>query len=336
MKSAENLDGAIVCITGGTGFIGGHLVDALLERGCEVRLLVRSTSSLQYLGASGIRLFTGDLNSSELPTGFLDGANYLFHCAGLTIAKTRADFFRCNALACESLYRSAVDTAGQTLKGVVHLSSLASVGPADTGRTVDEDTPCQPLTHYGQSKLAGEKIALKFANELPMAVLRPPVVYGPREKNFFEYLKQLARGWQIQIGAEERYLSLIHSSDLVRAMIAVAENPQVEDKVFFVTDGSNYSWDEVAQAALSVLDTKARKIIIPEGAMMALALFLEAIHVLRDSAPLLDRQRMIDIRQSAWTASSEKFFDTFQFRPMYDLNTGLQNTLTWYRQQHWL
>ncbi|PIR00302.1 MAG: hypothetical protein COV66_07405 [Nitrospinae bacterium CG11_big_fil_rev_8_21_14_0_20_45_15] len=337
MKSSEKLDRSVVCVTGGTGFIGGHLVDALLERGCEVRILVRPTSSLQYLQTRGIRVFTGDLNASELPAKWLDGADYLFHCAGLTIAKTRAEFFRCNAYACESLYRSAVDLAGKTLRAVVHLSSLASVGPAETGQTVDESTACRPVTHYGQSKLAGEKIALKFASELPMVTLRPPVVYGPREKNFFEYLKQLARGWQIQIGAGQRYLSLIHSTDLVRAMIVAAENPLAGGgQTFFVTDGGNYSWDDVAGQALSVLNQTARKIIIPESAMTGLALLLEAVHVFRDSAPLLDRQRMIDIRQSVWTASSEKFFETFQFHPMYDLKDGLENTFAWHLQQRWL
>jgi len=336
MKSLEKIEGSIVCVTGGTGFIGGHLIDALLERGCEVRLLARKTSSFQYIDKNAVRIFYGDINSLEPPAGWLDGAHYLFHCAGLTIAKTRADFFRCNAAACETLYRSALDVAGQTLKAVIHLSSLAAVGPAEKGQTVDENSVCNPVTYYGQSKLAGEKIALKFSDELPIIVLRPPVVYGPREKNFFEYLKQLSCGRQIHIGKGERHLSLIHSADLIRAMIAAAENPLPPERVFFATDGAKYSWDEVGKTALSVLNGKARKIILPESVMTALAVLLETVCIFRNSAPLLDRQRMIDIRQSAWTASSEKFFHQFQFKPRYDLREGLENTLSWCRKNQWL
>ena len=145
----------------------------------------------------------------------------LFHCAGLTKAKTRDDYFCGNVYSCEVLYERCV-AIGSNLKAIVHLSSLAAAGPSMRGEAAQEKNPCKPVTYYGESKLAGEKIALKYSSLLPIVIIRPPVVYGPREENFFVYLKTLSQGWNIKIGTTRRELSLVYVTDIVRAMVQAA------------------------------------------------------------------------------------------------------------------
>lgn len=335
MNAPARLEGATVWVTGATGFIGSHLVAALLARGCSVHCLVRPTSHLTGLPKDRVRLHTGELSRPETWASCLGQVEHVFHCAGLTQARTRAEYFEANAEACRPLFDACLHHAPR-LKSVIHLSSLAAVGPSAADGPVDETTPCHPITHYGQSKLESEKIALHYAGTLPLVVLRPPVVYGPREKNFFTYLRALRRGWCIRVGHTPRALSLIHVQDLVTAMLRAAEEPRKNGPVYFVTDGNVYSWEEVARIASGLLGITPRTIRVPEGVLAFFALLAEGAAWLRKKPALLDRQRVLDLRQSAWTASPHKFFDTYGFRPAYDLEHGLRVTLDWYRQQGWI
>ncbi|UCD11391.1 MAG: NAD-dependent epimerase/dehydratase family protein [Nitrospinaceae bacterium] len=335
MNETLTIDGATVLVTGATGFIGHHLVQDLVGRGARVHCLVRKSSDASGLKEEGIRLHFGDLAEGPPPREALAGADYLFHCAGLTKAKTRKEYFLANALACRHLYE-ACGAHARNIKGIIHLSSLASAGPTPNGAPLTEASPCRPITYYGRSKLEGENIARDFASSLPICILRPPVVYGPREKNFFTFLKTIKNGIRLRIGTAPRTLSLIHVEDLVRAMLAAAERPPEAGSVFFVTDGGVYSWDEVSDTAMHHLRVRCRSITLPEGGLALAALVMEALGRLRKEAPLFDRQRVKDIRQSSWTASPEKFFAHYRFQPKFDMQTGLGETLGWYRENRWL
>ena len=335
MNAPSHLDQATVLVTGATGFIGSHLVDALLARGCTVHALVRATSNLRWLPSGRIHLHRGDLLSGGEWARCLSTVDHVFHCAGLTRARSRAEYFAANAEACERLFE-ACRKKGRRLRSVVHLSSLAAVGPAHPDSPVDETTPCRPITHYGRSKRAGEEIALRYSGTLPLVILRPPVVYGQREQNFFTYLKTLQRGWALQVGSARRMLSLIQVQDLVRAMIRAAGQPPGPEVVYFITDGQVYSWEEVAETAARLMGVRPKSLRIPEPVMALGAWVAEGLARIKNQPALLDRQRVREIRQSAWTASSRRFFETYDFQPEMTLERGLMVTLNWYREQGWL
>jgi dihydroflavonol-4-reductase len=336
MQQNSPLDQATVFVTGASGFIGSHLVDALLQRHCTVHCLVRRTSDLRWLDRTKVQIHYGDLEGTFSLEKCLQKTDYVFHCAGLTIAKTRQEFFRVNANACQSLYEQCVKY-GRHLKRIVHISSLASVGPALPDLPVDENTPTRPITYYGKSKLAGEEIAHKFSSSLPLVILRPPVVYGPREVNFFAFIDAIAKGWNLKIGPDDRVLSLIYITDLVQAMLLAATHPVSgrggEYGVYFITDGNCYRWKDLVEIAAKILNVRPRSIRIPDGLLAFTGLMLEFISIYQKKAPLLDSQRVIDIRQSTWTASSKNFFDRFEFQPQYDFKKGLEETVNWHKKQ---
>ncbi len=330
MRQNSTIDHATVLVTGASGFIGSHVVDALLQRHCKVHCLVRRTSDLRWLDRTKVRLHYGNLEEAFSLEECLKQTDYVFHCAGLTRAKTRQEFFRVNATACKTLYEQCL-AHGKHLKRIVHVSSLASVGPALPDQPVDENSPCKPITYYGKSKRAGEERALQFSSSLPLVILRPPIVYGPREVNFFAFIDAIARGWNLQIGHKNRVLSLIYITDLVQAMLRAAIRPSSGNDVYFITDGNYYHWQDVVETASKVLNVRSRSLRIPDGLLGFVGLLLEFISIYQNKAPLLDSQRIKDIRQSTWTASSKKFFDQFEFQPQYDLQRGLEETVNWHK-----
>ena len=161
MNASSHLKGATALVTGANGFIGSHLVDQLLASGCTVHGLVRESSNLKWLDASKVQLHRVDLALPDFKVPAVEELDYVFHCAGLTKAKSRSGYFQVNATACSNLYEQCEKQASQ-IKSIVHLSSLAATGTSSQGSLVDEITPCKPVTFYGQSKLAGEEIALQY------------------------------------------------------------------------------------------------------------------------------------------------------------------------------
>ena len=335
MNDLSHLKGATALVTGANGFIGSHLVDQLLASGCTVHGLVRESSSLKWLDASKVHLHKVDLARPDFKIPVLEDLDYIFHCAGLTKAKSRSGYFQVNATACSNLYEQCRER-GSSIKGIVHLSSLAATGPSPHGRLVDEITPCKPVTFYGQSKLAGEEIALQFSQSLPVTVIRPPVVYGPREENFFTFLKLIQKGWGLQIGRAGKELSLIYVSDLVEAMLKASDPSKQKGHSYFVTDGKVYVWEQIAKECARIMNVDVKSLKIPEVVLVPVALFFEACSSISSKPALFDRQRMIDIRQSSWSASPEKFFKLFNFEPKFELSRGLTETINWCKQEKWL
>ena len=335
MSGVSSLESSIVVVTGASGFIGSHLVDYLVERGCVVHALIRKTSDHKWLNKSDqVRIHLVDLEQKQYLPCF-EKADYLFHCAGLTKAKTREKYFLSNAFACELLYENCV-AVGRNLKAIVHLSSLAAAGPSNEGGAAQEKNPCKPITHYGESKLGGEKIAMEYASSLPLVVIRPRVVYGPRELNFFVYLKALSKGLNLKIGTISRELSLVYVADLVRAMVQAALSYPQNDRIFYVTDGESYTWDDIADSAIRILDVNVKTLRIPEVLLSYFANVAEVLAWFSSKPALFDRQRVVDITQTGWVASPKAFYEAHAFQPKYSLEKGLGETVKWCRENNWL
>ena len=337
MSAISALKNSNIVVTGANGFIGSHLVDFLVQHSCNVHAVIRKNSNRQWLNKSDrVKLYITDLEEERaLSTPLLKQADYLFHCAGLTKAKTREKYFHANAYACESLY-SRCETVGVNLKAIVHLSSLAAAGPSDRGVAAQEKFSCKPITYYGESKLAGEEIAMKYISSIPIVIIRPSVVYGPRELNFLTYLRALNKGWKVKVGTVRRELSLVYITDLVRAMVQAALCFPKDEKIYYVTDGYSYTWDKVADSAMQKLDISAKTLIIPEVLLRYASNIVEVLAWFGSEPALIDRQKVIDICQTSWVASPRLFFESHKFQPKYNLDKGLSETINWCKANNWL
>src|SRR5581483_11592323 len=196
----------MILVTGATGFIGSHLVEMLVSQGEKVRALARRSSS--WRPPAGVELAYGDLVSGAGLEDGLKEVDVVIHLAGATKTLHSADYYTANVKGTENLVRAI---GGRRIR-LVHVSSLAAVGPSSPDIPVTEDADPHPLTHYGKSKLEGERVVRALAPEA--VIVRPPVVYGPRDTDVLQVLKPICRGWAVEIGGGDRWFSAIYVRDL--------------------------------------------------------------------------------------------------------------------------
>src|SRR5947209_4892788 len=209
----------MILVTGGTGFIGAHLVKRLTASGQTVRCLVRRQASPRNLPA-GVETVYGNLITGEGLPDALRGADTVIHLAGVTKALAPADYYAGNALATRNLAGAMAHARDGRRARLVHVSSLAAIGPSLDGEPIDENAEPHPLSHYGKSKLEAEQAVRELAPDA--MIVRPPVVYGPGDKDVFQLLKSISKGLVVHIAGGERWFSAIYVEDLVEGLITAA------------------------------------------------------------------------------------------------------------------
>ncbi len=322
----------MILVTGGTGFIGSWLVERLASEGRAVRCLVRRS------GAAGSLPRTVDLAQGDLATGAglaeaLRGADTIIHLAGVTKALHPLDYLRGNAEATAQLLRAA---AGSEVRRFVHVSSLAAAGPSPGERPLTEDDEPQPISQYGRSKLAGEKLV----RESPLAgravIIRPPVVYGPRDRDVYQMIRTVARGWMLQIGSERRYFSLVFVGDLVDGLIAAAERDGVGGRTYYMAHREPASWEEFGNTAARLMGRRARAMAIPEKAAYMVGWCAEQWSSLSRKPGILSRDKVTEACCAGWVCDAGRARRELGFRGSTELADGLRRTLDWYKEAGWL
>ena len=328
-------------VTGATGFIGSHLVEQLVDQDYHVTCLVRKTSNLRWLAhlltakSPQVELVMGDLHDSSALARQVRGADLVFHLAGLTKAPDAVTYDHVNAEGTEHLIKACLD-AHASLDRFVYCSSLAAVGPSSTATPNTEDVTPQPLTDYGSSKLKGEMIVHEYADRLPITIIRPPAVYGPRDADIFLFFQMINRGLIPILGDADKLLSLVHVKDLVVGIYSAAVSGRAVGETYFLTDGDIHTWLGIERIIADALEKRPFKVKVPLFLLDFISIFTEAAAKITHQAPTLNRQRVRDLKQRFWICDSTKAQNELGYRPTYCLQKGMQETADWYRVHGWL
>ncbi len=322
-------------VTGATGFIGSHLVELLLQKGYSVRCLIRKSSDTKWLNGKQVEYVYGDLFNEEALRDAVRGVEYVFHSAGVTKAKTQEEYYNGNATGTKNIL-AATATHNHTLKRFVHISSQAAVGPSPTQTPITEDEPSHPLTTYGKSKWQAEEECLKMMKTLPITICRPPAVFGPRDKDVFEFFNTMSKGLQPMVGFNEKLVSLVHVSDLVRGFVMAAESSNAVGQTYFIASNGVYGWKEIGEVTRKVLNKSALRIRLPEFAVYIIATFAEFFALFSSKPALINFEKARDMVQDYWTCDSSKAKRDFGYQQEISLEDGIRGTVEWYKTNGWL
>jgi nucleoside-diphosphate-sugar epimerase len=322
-------------VTGATGFIGSHLVDHLAGRNYSIRCLVRKTSDTRWIRNVPVEYVYGDLFTPEALRDAVADVDYVYHSAGITKAKTSDEYYRGNTTGTRNVLEAAAAHATR-LKRFVHISSQAAAGPSPTRTPITEEASPHPITAYGQSKWKSEEECHSMAGRVPFTIVRPPAVYGPREKDIFTFFSTMNRGLQPMIGLKDKYVSLIHVSDLVRGFILAAESDIALNQTYFISSREIYSWKELGDVTRAILGKRALRVRIPEPVVYVVSAFAEFFALFNSRPAILNIEKGRDIVQDYWTCDSSKAKRDFGFEEEISLEAGMRETVEWYRAEGWL
>jgi dihydroflavonol-4-reductase len=322
-------------VTGATGFIGSHLVELLLKNGYAVRCLVRKTSDTRWLNGLAVEFVHGDLFTEDALQRAVHGVDYVYHSAGITKAKTQEEYFRGNAEGTTNILLATLQH-NPRLKRFVHISSQAAVGPSPTQDPIAEDTPARPITTYGRSKWKAEEECMRFMDKLPITIVRPPVVYGPRDKDVFEFFNTMSKGLQPMVGFKEKLVSMIHVADLVRGFLMAGEHEKAVGQTYFLSSMRPYGWKEIGEVTRRVMNRRAMRIRIPGFGVFIIAAFAEFFSLFSSKAALINFEKAREMVQDYWTCDASKARREIGFEQNIPLEEGIADTVAWYRQQGWL
>ncbi|HEX8460716.1 MAG TPA: NAD(P)-dependent oxidoreductase [Segetibacter sp.] len=325
-----------VLITGASGFVGFHLIEAALAKGLDVFAAVRKSSDIKHLSPYKINYTFPDFTSIDNLQKELKEQQYDFiiHAAGTTKAKNQEEYNRVNATYTINLAK-AVENAGTGLQKMVFISSLAAIGPLDqTAALINENTTAKPVTSYGKSKLLAEELLKE--TKLPLVVLRPTAVYGSRDKDIFIILKTFAKGLEPYIGKTPQQLSFVYVKDLAVATVNALFTTDAANGTYNITDGQCYDRYQMANITKSVLNKRTVKFHLPLPVVRGLAIVLEKTYAMFDKTPALNIEKLAELTAVNWCCDIEKAKTKLNYHPTYNLQLGLQEALEWYKTNNWL
>jgi len=331
-----------VLLTGASGFVGHHTALALAAAGQELRLLARASSDLTGLSEVSYERVDVPLDAPDLDalTEAVRDMEAVVHVAGLTVAASPGDLHRVNAAGTDALATAAAEAGASRF---LFVSSLSAQGPsrlaADGGDYVPAhpDAPRRPITDYGHSKAAGEEAALAAGGTMAVQILRPPVVYGPRDPGLLPFFQMAKRRYITRIGNGRNRASVIYGPDLASAIVALLGRPPGEVTTFHVSDaGGPYEWRTLIDALAGAFGHRLFAIPVPGAGFAALARASMLLARLRGIRPLVDTSRVIEMRQAAWLSDNAALTAATGWTPSTPLDVGVAETLRSYREQGWV
>jgi nucleoside-diphosphate-sugar epimerase len=324
-----------VLVTGGTGFIGSHLVEALLKINIQVRCLLRKTSDMKWLKGLPVEVSFGDCNDKTSLREAVEGVEQVFHLAGVTKAIHEKTYFEVNAFGTENLIHACLEHNPRIQK-FIYLSSQAAAGPCQNEVKKKESHPPKPVSPYGQSKRMGEELALAHANELPLLILRPSAVYGPREKDIYIFFKLLSKRIKPCLSGKDQHLSLCYVEDIIQAIILAAQSQEPSGEIFFLSDGQDYRLEEIGDVFAQAMGVNTYCVRIPEWTIIRMASFSEYLSRLSGKPPLLNKGKVEEMVQRNWVCDITKARTVLGFEPHVPLAQGAKLTFEWYKKENWL
>ena len=322
-----------VLLTGGSGFIGGHIARALADAGHDLRLLLRPTSDTALVGDVDFERVVGDLRQPQTLAAACEGIEAVVHAAAVLRAVRQGDFMRANREGTGNL-ASAAASAG--VERFLYISSIAAQGPAPSATPELPETKLHPVSAYGRSKAAGEDELLKHLGRMQIAIVRPPMVYGPGDTGLQMFFWLARRRISARLGDGKNLVDAIYGPDLAQAIRAILDAPPQElSKYHTSNDDGPFTWNDLLSNLEIVSGNKLWIPTLAPSVFHGFARCSEAWAMLTRSEPTLDRTRVVEMRQPAWICDPSSLTRDTGWHASTTLLEGMRQTMAWYQEHGW-
>lgn len=323
-----------VLVTGANGFVGSRLCRHLQQVGFHVIAGVREGADRSLLSDLDLEYRFGDINRPETLPEMVKTVDFVVHNAGITKTTNKPYFFTVNEHGARNLMEAVVEH-NPGVKRVVLVSSVAAAGPSVPGKPLRESDQPRPITAYGESKLAGEKAVLSFADRLDVISIRPPGVYGPGDKAIFEIFKTVHMHIKPMLGNPYRMLQLVHVDDLCygieRGLVAEVKS----GGAYFICEKKPYSYRDLINTVVAAVGHWTAPLILPSPLFRAVAVVSEAVFKALGATPRLTREKANELN-SSWEMDVSKARDELGYESRIPFDEGARSTYQWYLDHGWL
>lgn len=325
----------IAVVTGGTGLVGSHLVDLLLSKNYQVRCIVRKTSNLRWLENKNVEIYDCGLYDKEPLKKILVDADYLYHVAGVVKSKKPEGYFRGNVDTTKTLLE-VVSEVNLNIKKIVIVSSQTACGPSLNGELCDENTVPHPITTYGKSKLAEEKVALSYMDKLPITICRAPAIYGDRDTEIYLVFKTYKQGLMTLVGFNEKKISIIYVKDFVNGLYLAGISDKSSSQIYFISSEKLYDWNTIGDAMENAFGKKALRLRLPHFLVYGVAVIAQFFSMFSSKPATFNLEKARDFVQENWTCNTNKAKEELGYSQKVSLEEGMKLTADWYKENNWL
>jgi nucleoside-diphosphate-sugar epimerase len=324
-----------VLVTGATGFTGGHLARALAGRGEHVRALVRDIARASDLRAAGIEVLAGDVRDFAAVAAAARGVEVVYHIAAIyRQAGLREEEYRAvNAAAVGTVVQAA---AGEGVRRVVHCSTVGVHGDVEHP-PADEYAPLRPGDIYQVTKLEGEAIARRSAEDLglELVIARPTGIYGPGDRRLLKLFRGVARRRFVILGDGRIYYHLTYIDDLVEGFRLCGEIRQAAGRTYILAGGEVTTLNELTGLIAEEAGVPPPRLHLPVWPFWTAGAVCEALCAPLGIEPPIYRRR-VDFFTKSRAFDITRARAEIGYSPKVGLRDGIRRTLEWYRRQGWL
>jgi len=328
-----------ILITGASGFVGSHLVESAKKLNFEVHAAVRKSSSTSEIATFVDRFVYPEWENPQALLELLRKENYhyIIHAAALTRSKSAEAMYKVNVEFTQNLLQAIAQLTSKPDR-FVFVSSLAAIGPIpfQENHFIEDNSPYNPVTVYGRSKRDAELMIKRDFAQLPITIIRPTAVYGAREKDIFILFQTMSKGLELYIGKKPQALSFVYVKDLVDVLLNALHSPHVAIKAYNISDGKVYTKYAMANIFKLIFNKRLLRMHIPYKVVAFFSVVLEKVYNKSNKTPVIYPERLHELTAENWACNVTAAQRELGFNPQFDLESGLKETLEWYKTNKWL
>lgn len=331
-----------ILVTGATGFIGSHLTERLTKEGHKVKALIRNSESenkarketINLLERLNVEICFGNLLDKNSLKNAVKNVDVIFHLAAIArpMAIPKKAYFKINEEGTKNLLEEACKN--KKIKKIVIMSSVSAVGTARNGVAVNEKTECNPVDTYGWSKLAGEKVAFSYFKEykLPIVLLRPPMVFGPRDFEMLKLFKTISKGI-FPIRSNNKGMEFLYVENLVEACLCALKEGK-NGEIYNISNGEHYSINDIIHAVEKANNKKISSLRFPNWSFVIAGYFIELLSKILRIHPPFKHDTVTWMTKKLWYSDISKAKKELKYNPEITLEEGVRRTIDYYKEKN--